>query len=456
MSDAPPVTVVALHGLGLSRVYFDHVAQQVPNAAFLAIDLPGFGDAPALPAGPDMVGALSDHVVARIADEVDGPWVLLGHSMGGKIASSVASRALRGHDPIFGLCGVMLLAPSPPTPEPMAEERRAAMLAWAADGPIDASDAATFIDQNVGIPSLSAADALQVSRDVQRCSPVAWRQWLSVGSRQDVSAGVGVLDLPALILGGSQDADLGADAQPALHAAVYPRARFVPVHDAGHLLADERAGEVAALLNDFITELRASAPPVPPEWMTLIRSPRTIPAVRRVLAIRALPDDPDYAPQILSGGQLQVLRALADVVVPQPNPRIDLAARVDRQLAGGQGDGWRPDGLSGDVDAYRAGLDRCGGIVDLADADRREFVARLVSGESGAATAEFDDAWLTSWFEDARVDLVRQWLAHPATLARIGFDGFATGSLRTAQRGFIELGAGLRDAWEPAGLGSLR
>jgi hypothetical protein len=53
------------------------------------------------------------------------------------------------------------------------------------------------------------------------------------------------------------------------------------------------------------------------------------------------------------------------------------------------------------------------------------------------------------WFEDARTDLVRQWLAHPATMARIGFDGFANGGDGARKQGFERLAAGEREAWEP-------
>jgi hypothetical protein len=53
------------------------------------------------------------------------------------------------------------------------------------------------------------------------------------------------------------------------------------------------------------------------------------------------------------------------------------------------------------------------------------------------------------WFEDLRADLVRLWLAHPAAMARIGFDGFANGGDGPRKQGFERLGAGEREAWEP-------
>jgi hypothetical protein len=56
---------------------------------------------------------------------------------------------------------------------------------------------------------------------------------------------------------------------------------------------------------------------------------------------------------------------------------------------------------------------------------------------------------MKQWFEDLGADLVRLWLAHPATMARIGFDGFANGGDGTRKQGFERLGADEREAWEP-------
>jgi pimeloyl-ACP methyl ester carboxylesterase len=170
---------------------------------------------------------------------------VLGHSLGGKIASVVAARALAGELP--PPAGVVLLAASPPVPEPRAEERRELMLSWVEDGPLDASAASEFIAANVGGP-LELAAAERAVTDLLRTSPTAWRDWLESGSREDVSGRVGVLDLPALILAGGADGDLGEDAQRELNGAVYPRATFVTLPGAGHLLPLERPREVAAAI----------------------------------------------------------------------------------------------------------------------------------------------------------------------------------------------------------------
>lgn len=49
------------------------------------------------------------------------------------------------------------------------------------------------------------------------------------------------------------------------------------------------------------------------------------------------------------------------------------------------------------------------------------------------------------------MDLVKQWLAHPATMSEIDYDGYANGGDGVRKQGFQLLGAGQREAWEPEG-----
>ncbi|RKT36112.1 hypothetical protein DEU34_0619 [Microbacterium sp. AG1240] len=203
-----------------------------------------------------------------------------------------------------------------------------------------------------------------------------------------------------------------------------------------------RAGELA----EFIAREIAPAPAVPEDWARLIASDRVDVEVRSILSRRALPDDAEYAPREMDAAQLTLLREIADLVVPQDGPAIDLAARVDAQLARGEGDGWRNAALPPDPDAYRTGL--------TALADRwagEETLRSAIEGELETG-GPFSAAQLMAWLEDVRVDLVRQWLAHPATAAKAGFDGFATGGTVLPLRGFTELGSATREAWEPAGV----
>ena len=58
-------------------------------------------------------------------------------------------------------------------------------------------------------------------------------------------------------------------------------------------------------------------------------------------------------------------------------------------------------------------------------------------------------AQLARWFEDVRADATRLYVAHPATMARIGYSGIAYGGDSERLPGFHALGPGAQDEWEP-------
>ncbi len=441
-----------LHALGGSARAWDGMAAALdPRFEIVALDLPGFGDA--RESAQTTVEGMADHVAAAIRTRAASRWLLVGHSMGGKIASVVAARALAGEPGLFGLCGVVLLAASPPSPEPMDESRRQKMIAWAAHGPLDQAAARAFVDGNVGHPLPSDFERLAIE-DLERASPQAWLAWLERGSLEDWTGEVGQLDVPALIVVGGADGDLGEAGQRATNAIVYPRAGIAVEEGAGHLLPLERPGEVAARIERFWHEAAGVAPAIPEAVVRLIGSDRVSRRTRAAMAVRAIADDAGYVPRVLSATQLQTLRRLAEFVIPQRGPVIDLAARIDARLAAGKGDGWRFADLPSDRDAYAIALDALSGFGDLPDNEQEAWVSDLAEGRFGPSDRTARTAWtaqqMQHWFEDLRADLVRLWVAHPATMARIGFDGFANGGDGRRKQGFERLAAGDREAWEPS------
>lgn len=443
MNDRP--VFFMLHALGGSARAWDGVAAALdPGFEVVAIDLPGFGDA--RDASDLGVVDLADHVAAIVRARGAARWLLVGHSLGGKIASIVAARALAGAPGLFGLAGVVLLAGSPPSPEPMDEDRRRTMIGWAAHGPLDADAARAFVDGNVGDPLAPEADRLALD-DLRRASPAAWLAWLERGSLEDWSGEVGRLDLPALIVVGATDGDLGEAGQRATNATVYPRADIVVEAGAGHLLPLERPRQIAERLTRFWHGTAGIGPAVPEAFARLVASARVSRRTRAALAVRALADDAGYRPRVLSAPQLGTLRQLADAVVPQTGSPIDLAARIDAQLAAGKADGWRFADLPPDREAHALALDALAGFAALGEPERHALLTRL--GEGAFDGAALSGPQMKRWFEDLRADLVRLWLAHPAAMARIGFDGFANGGDGPRKQGFERLGAGEREAWEP-------
>ena len=443
-------TLVCLHALGASRHSFDAVAAELGDTFdVLALDLPGFGDEPTQTgtAVEDMVTHVISSINRHLSTVGWGRWLLVGHSMGGKVASIVAARTLDGSAPLFGLAGVVLLAGSPPSPEPMAEEKRSEMTGWALDGPLDEAAARSFIDANTGSPLPAEADAAALA-DLRKASPEAWRVWLQRGSREDWSTSVATLDIPALIIAGGADGPLGPDGQRETNGPVYPQAEWLVLDGAGHLLPHERPVEVAAAVATF-WERAGRGPSVPAATAQTIAGTHTGARARGALAGRALADDPGYLPQTFTAKQFATLRSLADRVVPQDGPPIDLAARLDAQLTTDADNGWRFADLPPDIEAYRRGLDTLASFTTLTADDQDALLARVADGDGPAGALE--PGPLAHWFDDVCDDLIRAWACHPANLARIGFDGFAGGGDGPRLQGFTLLGIGEREAWEPMG-----
>ena len=447
-----PTTVFCLHALGSSSEAFVGLRRRLAGTLDLVgIDLPGFGTSAG--ATSTSVEGMTELVERAIGRTGVTEWALIGHSMGGKIAAAVAARTVDGSNGLFGLRAVVLLAASPSSPEPMDEERRATMLGWAARGPIGPDDATAFVDANTA-SRLGPEPRQTATRDVQRSAPRAWTDWLLRGSREDWSGAFPPNPVPALVLAGAEDGDLGPDAQRSLTLPHWTHGEFDVVPGAAHLLPWEQPDEVADRIRDFWRRRVDHGPVVPADTARVIASPRVSARMRGVLAVRALPDDPASEPRALTREQLDTLRALARVVLPQPDgPQVDLALRVDGQLAEGAGDGWRPAGLPVDVEAYRAALDALHPEVVQGDQHLAAVLDAVADGEHEPAAGGLDAGQLRSWLADATVDLTKHWLAHPATMGAIDYDGFANGGDGVRKQGFLLLGAGEREAWEPTGAG---
>ena len=453
-----------LHFLGGSEREWLQVEARLRGALdCVTIDLDGFGDA-AHRTGYS-VRAMADRVAGLVGARAPSRWLLAGHSMGAKVAAVLARRAEDGEAGLAGLAGLVLLAGSPPSPEPMQEALRQTMIGWF-DGEASHDQAQGYITQNVGA-ALDEATNRQAVEDVLRAHRGAWVAWLEGGSREDWSEHVGRLRAPTLILAGEKDAALGPEAQRALAARHFERARVVVLAGAGHLLPMERPDEVARL----IAAHAGCLPGVGEAYGRLLFSDRTSARTRQVLLERGAPDGAEAAPSALAPELFEVLRALLDRVLPQDasgraGPPVDLARRVDALLASGPGDGWRYDLLPSDLACYRAGLRTLDlmararhrrGFADL-DADTRDAMLHAVAeGVAGGAALDalpldaplLDASRMRRWFEDVRADAVKLYVSHPATLSRMGYSGTFYGGDDARKPGFVRVGPGEREPWEP-------
>ncbi|GAA0733987.1 alpha/beta fold hydrolase [Sphingomonas sp. ABOLD] len=242
-SGAP--ALVFLHYWGGSARTWRHVtARLAARFRTIATDHRGWGDSDAPPSGYALADLAADALGVIDALGLER-YVLVGHSMGGKVAQWIAAQ--RPH----GLLGLVLVAPAPPTPIALPDLARE-MMAGAYDSE---SAVAETIDRVLAGNPLDPRDRAQVIADSLRAAPQAKKAWPSATSLEDITAMVGRIDVPTLVLAGERDR---IDTPAALTAELLPRiphASFYILPDTGHLSPLEAPAVVARHITDFAAPL---------------------------------------------------------------------------------------------------------------------------------------------------------------------------------------------------------
>jgi pimeloyl-ACP methyl ester carboxylesterase len=449
--------IIMLHWLGGSARTWTEVIEACASRGLVcaALDLPGFGHSSALDASKASsftVATSVEAIIATIQSLRSGsrePWVLVGHSMGGKFATIVARAALDGTQGLEDLRGLILFSPSPPGPEPMDESVRGKNIESLGHSTLDAQEdrtrAETFVDTNTGKLPLVDAVRTRAVDDLLRMNRSAFVDWFTTGSREDWADRVGVIPLPALILAGTAESALGPDAQREHTLRHLPQAKLTAMEGAGHLSPLERPAELADRIVEFVKEigipLRRPDAELASSTRALIDSSLTSSQTRAVMNQR-LADDSLPEPSILTPDELLTLRAAAARIIP--GCPFDLAARVHRWLAQPAHDGWRHASLPPDTEAWQRGprsldsssLHKYGVGFSALDVSRQdEILSKARDGKLGKdlltvlhlgeGSGSFTAAEMSDWFGDLHAELTRIYMADPRTMDRIGFTGFA-------------------------------
>ena len=239
--------LVFLHYWGGSARTWDPVIARLPaSIRSIALDQRGWGGSIATDDRYDL-DALADDVLAVTSALAVRRFVVVGHSMGGKVA-----QVLSGRRPA-GLEALVLVAPAPPTPMQVSEEVRAGMLAsyQSRDGVLQA------LGVLAGSP-LPPALHEQVVADTLRGEAGAKRAWPERGMTRDVSAGLQGVTLPVEVLIGEHDRiEREAVLRPAL-IRLLPQATFTIVPGVGHLLPLEAPEAIAFACEWMLSTLPSS------------------------------------------------------------------------------------------------------------------------------------------------------------------------------------------------------
>jgi pimeloyl-ACP methyl ester carboxylesterase len=239
------LALVFLHYYGGSSRTWDQVASALPERyRIVAADHRGWGDSEAPADGYSTADLAAD---AQGVIEALGlrRYVLVGHSMGGKVAQLIASRRPSG------LEGLVLVAPSPPSSMPLSDEQRATLT-----GAYQTRESVEFvIDHVLTAKPLDPARREQVIEDSLRGAPQAKAGWPNVAMREDISAATSSIDVPTIVISGERDQ---VDSIATLQKELLPRIPHAAMHvlpGVGHLSPLEAPFDVARLIAQFVAAI---------------------------------------------------------------------------------------------------------------------------------------------------------------------------------------------------------
>ena len=239
-----PTALVFLHYWGGSRRTFAPVIASLSSRCTVVVyDQRGWGAARDLP-GPYGINQLADDVIDVVRELEIDRFLLVGHSMGGKVAQLAASRNPEG------LAGVILVAPAPPRPTVDADAAQRRSHAY--DSRESISDA---LQRVLTYRPLAAGLREQVIADSLARNPDALLAWPMHGMIQNITGPAGLIEVPVHVLAGRHDlvdppASLEANLLP-----VIPGARMTVLDGTGHLSPLELPDQIANEIDQFVASV---------------------------------------------------------------------------------------------------------------------------------------------------------------------------------------------------------
>ena len=451
-----PVTVLFLHHFGGSQRTWSEVISRLkllePMLECHAFDQRGFGDSSLDATGCTIDDYVGD-VAKMLAERKINRCILVGHSMGGKIALAVAARQLSA------VAGLLLIAPSPPTPEPMSDEDREE-LRLAQSHPSVASE---VVSKTI-TTKLPDAIAERTVEDIGRSSAAAWTWWLDAGSRQDISAFMANVHVSVTVLAGGRDPGMTPSLLKREVVARISGSQLIVIPDSGHLMPLDAPAAISNYVRGIVKTLASNATQDAPTnyplgtVRQLLGSDLVTDATRKVLTQR-LEAGQFSAPAFFETHTFDVLAAVCSRLVPQPlaDGALSIAREIDTRLATGDGNGWRYEVLPVDGAAYKQGLQ---GIEDLSIATHGCGFCSLCPDEQNTILSSIQRGlvaggiWLKLssklFFEELLAEASEIYFSSPISQERIGYVGMAD------RQGWSKIALNQLDPHEPRAAESLR
>ncbi|MEW2220604.1 alpha/beta hydrolase [Streptomyces sp. NPDC006990] len=240
LSGAGP-TLVFLHYWGGSARTWNLVVERLAGRDMLTVDFRGWSRSSNL-AGPCTLRQLADDTLAVIADAGVTDYVLVGHSMGGKVAQLVAATRPTG------LRGIVLVGSGPAKPAAgvTAEYREGLSHAYDSDESV-----AGARDHILTATELPEPVRSQIVTDSRACTDAARTEWPLRGIAEDVSEHTRMISVPALVVAGEHDLVEPVDVLRDNLVPYLSAAELMVIPKTGHLIPLEAPADLVDTITAF-------------------------------------------------------------------------------------------------------------------------------------------------------------------------------------------------------------
>lgn len=236
-------TLLFLHFFGGSADTWNGVTAILKNNfRCVSYDHRGWGRSDK-PATSYSISELAEDTLALIKSLDLKNYIIVGHSMGGKIAQYIAARKPSG------LQKLVLVAPSPSTSTIPREDELAGMRqAYTSLESIN-----HVIDHVFKAGDLAPQAREQLISSIRNHNEYSRLGWIDLAMQEDVSAGVDSIAVPTLIIAGENDLVDPPEHLEAKVKALIPRSEITIIENVGHLSMLQKPEKVAALIENFIS-----------------------------------------------------------------------------------------------------------------------------------------------------------------------------------------------------------
>ncbi len=235
-----PALVFLHYWGGTSRTWNTVAAALKDRFMTVAYDVRGWGQSDKSAAGYTLAD-LADETLSLIQTLGIKSYVLVGHSMGGKISQLIASRNPEG------LRGLVLVAPAPPTSQRLPDEMRETQI-HSYDNRENVLETIKFLSSRMPAPAVVeqiVEDSMSGSREATLAYPTA-------AILEDISSEISKISVPTLVLAGEFDQLDSVEQHKREVVARIPNAQFATIKGSGHLIPIDEPAQLAQEIVGFV------------------------------------------------------------------------------------------------------------------------------------------------------------------------------------------------------------